>query len=315
MLASGRSFSIQVGIVISLVFGRCDCYSQTEALANKVSEESELIVRTEVQEVNLIFTITDHRGHFIDKLTPAEITVRDNGEIPKRITHFETQADLPLRVALVIDSSNSVLGWFNSEKYVADAFLKQTLRKPSDRALIVGFNEQARIAQGPTRDYRLLSRAIKKLPPGGNTAIYDAVDLASRKLGNIGNYQPSRRAIILITDGDDNSSHMTLQQAAEACEQNESIVYVMNTSQEPWRNNQAELAMKQFSEATGGQYWRADNEARISNAFDKIMNGLRSQYAIAYQPANIKPDGSFHLISVLVPKKLLVHHRRGYFAR
>jgi len=319
MLACLLRFSIRLATLISLAgFGVTACYPQIEAFSNGgplLEEGSVLTVKKEVREVNLILTVTDHRRHFVRNLTQAQITIQDNGQPPERITYFESQTNLPLRVALVIDSSNSVFYCFNFEKHAAETFLRHVLRSTSDVALVIGFNEQARVAQGPTSDYHLLSRAIKRVVPGGETAIYDAVALASRELGGINDTQPSRRAVILITDGDDNSSQMTLQHAGEIAEQNESIIYVLDTSREYFAGGTAKRAMKQLSEITGGQYLRADNEDRIESAFSKIEAELRSQYAIGYKPANTRPDGAFHQISVLAPKKVVVRHRQGYFAK
>jgi VWFA-related protein len=268
-----------------------------------------------VQEVNLILTVTDRRKHFVRGLTLSDITIEDNGVPPEQITYFEAQTALPLRVALVIDSSDSVNYYFHSEKYAAQRFLKDTLRSVSDLALVIGFNTHARIVQGATRDHNLLSRAIKYLAVGGETAIYDAVALASRELAAIKDTQPSRRAVILITDGEDNSSKITLQQAAEIAQRTESIIYVLDISEEYLRAKNAEEAMKQLSEVTGGQYLHAANEDLIGAAFSKIEAGLRTQYAIGYRPAHTTADGSFHRILVLGPKKFRIHHRQGYFAR
>jgi len=319
MLACLLRLTIRLATLISLAcFGVIACYPQIEAFSSDgplLEESSVLTVKKEVEEVNLILTVTDHRGRFVGNLTQTQITIQDNGQPPEKVTYFESQTNLPLRVALVIDSSNSVFNFFDFEKHAAETFLRHVLRSVSDVALVIGFNEQAWLAQGPTDDHHLLSRAIKRILPGGETAIYDAVALASRELGGINDTQPSRRAIILITDGEDNSSQITLQRAGEIAQQNESIIYVLNIRGEDFSSNKRKRAMKQLSGITGGQYLRADNEDRIQGAFSKVEAELRGQYAIGYKPANTRSDGSFHQISVRVPKKLVVRHRQGYFAR
>jgi len=319
MLPCFLRFTIRLATLISLAgFGVIACHPQIEAFSGDgplLGDGSVLTVKKEVQEVNLILTITDRRRHFVRNLTQAQITIQDNSQPPEKITYFESQTNLPLRVALVIDASDSVFYCFGVEKQAAETFLRRILRSASDMALVIGFNEHARLAQGPTGDHHLLSRAIKGILPGGETAIYDAVALASQELGGINDTQPSRRAIILITDGDDNSSQITLQHATEIAQRNETIIYVLDTSLEYSTSKNAELAMKRLSEVTGGQYLRADNEDRIESAFSKIEAELRSQYAIGYKPANTRPDGSFHQIFVLAPKDLVVRHRQGYFAK
>ena len=318
MHVSGLRFLTRVTILMLLgCVCVLDCYPQTNATGLYPFSKDDPVptVRKEVQEVNLILTVTDHRKHFVRDLKLSDIAIEDNGVAPQRITHFEAQTALPLRVALVIDTSDSVQYCFGFEKHAAKEFLQRILRSGSDMALVLGFNAYPRLAQAPTGDHELLSRAIKNLPRGGETAIYDAVAIASQELVRIKDAQPSRRAIILITDGDDNSSKVTLQDAAQIALQNESIIYVLDTTEEFLRNKDAQLAMKQLSEMTGGMYLRADTEDRIGSAFSKLEAMLRTQYAIGYKPANTEADGSFHRISILGPKKLLIHHRLGYFAR
>ena len=317
MLSSVPPVRVRLVRVIAFVsFTVSACYSQTEPLheLQGMQDFPSQTIRQEVQEVNLILTITDHRNHFIPNLTASEISIRDNGEAPERITYFEAQTHLPLRVALVIDCSASVSYWFEAQKRAAEDFLKHMLHNGTDVAMVIGFNEQAYLAQAPTRDYSQLSRAIKGLHADGETAIYDAVGFASQALIGIDN-DPSRRAIVLITDGEDNASHMTLMDAAEISQQNQSIVYILGTRDVDPRNKAAEQQMKQLAEVSGGEYWSADDQERIARALEKIEKDLRNQYAIAYRPPNARPDGSFHRISILVPKKLRVRHRRGYFAR
>jgi VWFA-related protein len=261
-----------------------------------------------------MFTVKNHHGHLVRNLTPTQISIYDNGEPPQQITYFQSQARLPLRLALVIDISDSVLARMAAEKDAAAIFLKHELRAPSDVALVVGFNQRARVEQTTTHDLHLLSLAIKQLPAGGKTAVYDAVALASRQLGTIANSAPSLKAIILMTDGEDNSSKISLQEAEEIAQQNEAVVFSLDSGLQSLRNDTAQKSLKSLSQVTGGEYFRAD-EGHVREAIAKVENELRSQYAIGYKPAQTKPDGSFHKIAILVPKKFKVRHREGYFAR
>ncbi|HXW93532.1 MAG TPA: VWA domain-containing protein [Terriglobales bacterium] len=316
-----RDFWLCVSSRFALVFllagvGVRTCFTQTDGFADVFLKNDPVpTVRKEVQEVNLILTVTDHRKHFVRNLTLWDITIQDNGLAPERITYFEAQTALPLRVALVIDTSDSVQYCLRFEKHAARTFLKDILHSSSDVALVIGFNAHARVTQGPTSNHDLLSRAIKNLPSGGNTAIYDAVALASQELGRIRDVQPSRRAIILITDGEDNSSTIGMQDAADIAQQNENIIYVLDIGTAYSTSKGARQAMKQLSEITGGQYLTADSEDRPGSAFAKLEAVLRSQYAIGYKPAYPQADGSFHRIVVAGPTKFLIRHRQGYFAR
>ena len=173
-----------------------------------------------------------------------------------------------------------------------------------------------RFFQELASDKRLLSHAIRKLPSGGYTAIYDAVSAASQLLAKFKDTQTVRRAIILITDGEDNSSHIKLEQAEEVAKRNECAVYVMTISLETDpEQEQSDRAMKELSEVTGGTFLRVRAEEGATTAFSKIDKELRSQYLMGYKPASVSPDGSFHRLVVSGPKKLWVHHRDGYFAR
>jgi VWFA-related protein len=264
--------------------------------------------------VNLTFTVTDHHGHFVRNLAPSDFTIFDNGEPPERITYFERQSELPLRVAIVIDSSDSVAYAFNAEKESAAAFLKRILRRSSDLALVMGFNQDVWLVQGLTSDNDLLSHAIRKLSSGGQTAIYDAVSAASQELAKVRDTQPARRAIILITDGEENGSRINLEQAEEDAQRSECAVYVIRINPGGRDLDQSDRAMKELSEVTGGNFLDLRTED-VTTAFSRIYKELRSQYWISYKPASVSPDGSFHRLVVLGPKKLRVHHRDGYFAR
>jgi Ca-activated chloride channel homolog len=273
-------------------------------------------IRKEVQEVNLTFTVTDHHGHFVRNLVKSDFTIHDNGESPERITYFESQSELPLRLAMVIDSSYSVAYAFKDEKQSAAAFLKHILRRGSDLALVMGFNREVRLVQEPASDDYLLSQAIQKLQIGGETAIYDAVSAASQQLVNLRDTQRVRRAIILITDGEDNSSHINLEQAEEIAQRSECAIYVMSVNlQAVSILEESDRAMRELSEVTGGNFLHVRTKEGVTSAFSKIDKELRSQYLITYKPASVSPDGSFHQLVVQGPKKLRMHHRNGYFAR
>src|SRR4051812_2176951 len=183
--------------------------SQSNALINNestVERTPALIVHKQVQEVNLVITVTDHRGRLVRDLNSSDFNIQDNGELPKRITYFERQANLPLRIAVVVDTSSSIAENFVVEEKTAGLFLTRSMRPASDLGLVIGFAHKPRVAQPATNDTKLLSRTIHSLKIGGETAIYDAVSMAASELGKIKDVQPTRRVIILITDGEDNVS-------------------------------------------------------------------------------------------------------------
>lgn len=276
-----------------------------------------LTVSKEVQEVNLVLTVTNRRGHFVRDLNESDLSILDNDKPVEKITYFQPQTDLPLRVALVVDTSSSITHRFRFEQKAATAFLRRVLRHDSDLALVIGFNQEVTVAQPATEDMELLSAGLKKLQPEGETALYDAVSVACQELMRVKDNQPSRRAIILITDGEDNQSHIDLQQAVERALRAEAVVYVLSTNPEYSISlaQEGDRSMKHLAEATGGRLLRAESEGDVTSAFSKIAKELRSQYAIGYKPANQGPDGLFHRLIVLGPKKFHLYHRLGYFAR
>ncbi len=312
-------FLRSAAVIIFISAGVVTALSQSQGLINNESvleRTPALTIRKQVQEVNLIVTVTDHRGRLVRGLRSSDFNIQDNGELPKRITYFERQANLPLRIAVVVDTSSSIAENFVVEEKTAGLFLTRSLHPGSDLALVVGFANKPRVVQFATNDTKLLSRTIRSLHIGGETAIYDAVSAAARELGKINDLQPTRRVIILITDGEDNVSHIDLSQAVEAAQRNDCFVYVLSTNIDvSTEAESAERAMKRLSEATGGNLLRANTGDNLVKAFSELEKELRSQYAIGYTPANLAPNGSFHRLVVQGPKKLRIYYREGYFAR
>ena len=312
---------IRVAIRSVAVLLATSSFAQSQALVNddkSLQPASVVTIQKQVQEVDILFTVTDRRNRFVRDLTSSDFAITDNGELPKRITYFQSRADLPLRIAIVLDTSDSVEQSFPFEQKTAAMFLTQILRPASDLALIIGFNNQVQVAQPATNDTELLSRAIRSLHVAGRTAIYDAVSVASKELGRINDVPLSRRVIVivLVTDGEDNDSHLDINQAIEIAQRNASLVYVISTNElATSRADSPDAAMKELSEATGGNRFHAEAQSDLKNAFSNMQKELRSQYAIGYAPVDAAPDGSFHRLSVVGPKNLRIYCRKGYFAR
>lgn len=303
------------------IFPWSACLAQSQAMAETTlafASPSLPTINKQVEEVGLVITVTNGSGRFVHNLSESDFNILDNDRSPERITYFQAQTNLPLRVALVLDTSDSVTYRFNFEQRAASTLFKHVLHPPDDLGMIVGFNQEVHIAQPPTHDVKELNAALKDLRPGGETAVYDAVITASRELAAIQDQEPSRHAIILITDGEDNRSHAQLQQVVESVLRSDSIVYVVSTNSPEFAvgvSEQGDASMRELAEATGGRLLRADSDGDVSHAFSKIERELRSQYAIGYKPSSEGPDGLFHRLIVLGPKKLRIFHRRGYFAR
>jgi VWFA-related protein len=272
----------------------------------------------QVQEVSLILTVTNNRGRFVQNLSKSDFNILDNGQTPDRITFFQPQTNLPLRVALAVDTSDSVTYRFHFEQKAAAAFFRHVLHGPADLGSIVAFNHEAHTVEELTHNTKDLAAALRRLHPRGETAVYDAVVLAAKNIAAIRDTTPSRHAIILMSDGEDNHSHARLEDAVEAALRSESVVYVVSTNTpdcEVGLAGEGDGAMRKLAEATGGRLLHAQDDGDVAAAFSKIEKELRSQYAIGYKPASNAPDGLFHRLVVVGPKRLHIFHRLGYFAR
>lgn len=289
-------------------------------MENRSSLDSLTAVRVvrSVTEVNLVFTVT--RGkHLVENLRPEDLEIRDNGKPPARVTHFEAKTNLPLRLALVIDVSDSVRARFKWEQSSATTFLKEVLR-PGDAAMVVGFNQHVQLAQAPTSDLHLLSRGIKKLKPGGDTAVFDALSFAAQRLAQIKDDGPVRRVIVLLSDGQENSSRSSLNQVTNDALFAETSVFAITSSERVICQGDptceaGEAILQSLSDSTGGEFLRAGQQGDLSSALGKIRNELRKEYAMSYRPEFNVPDGLFHRVIIFSRKGTRVHCRKGYYAK
>ncbi len=270
-----------------------------------------------VEEVNLVLSVTDRRGRFVEHLNPSDLVISDNGELADKITYFQRQTDLPLRVALVVDTSNSVTRRLAFEKHAAEAFLQGILRPESDLAMVISFNEQAMMAQPATDDITTLGAAIGRLMIKGDTSVYDAVAFAADALAAVPDLDPVRRVIVLITDGQDNSSRMNLVQAADRALRAECVIYLVNTETfvGAIEDKQAERARKYLVDATGGSILDGDSNREVARSLQKIQKELRSQYAVSYRPHALIGGLRLRTIRIQGPKGVRLRYRTGYYAR
>lgn len=270
-------------------------------------------IRTRVDEVNVVFTVTTADGNFVNKLSLDDLHVLDNKTPPEKISYFRQQTDLPLRVALLVDLSDSIVSRFAYEKRAAAAFLKKVLRPGLDQAFLVGFGSDIKLFQDFTGDIDALSSAIRKMKTGGNTKLYDAIQFASEKLMRSADATLSRNAIILISDGVDTYSRALLYDASQSALRAQVMLYALNTNDSEIYNP-GEAVLELLTTPTGGKVLPANSEGQMARAFAKIKEALRSQYVVAYKPAEFKPDGTFRTIKIMPRNRsLLVNCRRGYF--
>jgi len=273
-------------------------------------------IRLGINEVNVVFTVTDKRGKRVTGLKREDFHIVDDSKPAEEIRSFHAETNLPLQVALLIDASNSVRDRFKFEQESAIEFLNQTVRKGYDRALVVGFDATPEVTQDFTDNTEALARGVRELRPGGGTALYDALYYACRdKLLKLAQAGPSRRAIILLSDGEDNLSHVTREEAIEMAQRADAIVYTISTNVSGSKGA-GDKVMERIADATGGRAFFPFQIRDVANAFAEIQEELRSQYAISYKPANFKADGHFRTIEIVASdrKNFRVRARRGYYA-
>ncbi|HUA97773.1 MAG TPA: VWA domain-containing protein [Terracidiphilus sp.] len=269
-----------------------------------------------VNEVDLIFTVTDRRGRYISNLKQSDFALLDNQRAPARIDSFHQQINLPLRVGLLIDTSTSIRQRFQFEQQAAIAFLLDILKPKSDRAFVMGFDVTPNVTQTWTNDIDGLEQGVDALSPGGGTALYDALYTACRDdmLGTARFQEPVRKAIILISDGVDNQSRAYESDAIKECQRAETIVYSISTNWTPSRGP-GDKVMSQVAEQTGGRVFFPPSVEEMSQSFRGIEEELRSQYALTYTPADFKYDGSFHSIYLYcTDRRYIARTKAGYFA-
>jgi VWFA-related protein len=269
-----------------------------------------------VNEVNVVFTVTDKHGRYVKDLVKGDFSVIDDNRPAEQIRSFHNETQLPLQVGLLVDASNSVRDRFKFEQEAAIEFLNQTVRPRYDRAFVVGFDVTPEVTQDFTDSAESLSRGVRSLRPGGGTAMYDALYFAARdKLLKEKQNGPVRRAIILLSDGDDNMSHVTREEAIDMAQRAEVIIYTISTNVTGTRHT-GDKVLERMAEATGGRAFFPFQLNDVANAFIEIQDELRSQYALSYKPADLRNDGRYHTIEILAQnhKNLRVRSRRGYYA-
>jgi len=273
-------------------------------------------IRVGTNEVNVVFTVTDKHGKRVTDLKQADFRFVDDSKPAMEIRSFHAETNLPLQVGLLIDASSSVRDRFKFEQESAIEFLNQTVRKRFDQAFVVGFDATPEVTQDFTDETEKLSRGVRDLRPGGGTALYDAVYYACReKLLKQPQNGPTRRAIILLSDGDDNQSHVTREEAIEMAQRAEAIIYTISTNVSGTKGA-GDRQLERMADATGGRAFAPFQIRDVANAFAEIQDELRSQYAVSYKPADFKPDGHFRTIEIVANdrKNFRVRARRGYYA-
>ena len=273
-------------------------------------------ISARVDEVNIAFTVTDKRGHFVGNLRPDDFTLLDNHSAPERLTFFQQRSDLPLHLAVLIDVSGSVKDRVKFEQAAALGFIKRIMRPGTDRAFVVAFGDRVTTLQELTDKTSKVSKAIKHVNAGGDTALYDAIIYAAHQLRLYPEKQLTRRGIVVLSDGVDTVRRSTLEDAREAAARAEAMIFSVSTNISALdMNPEGDAALRSLAQWSGGTLLKGGDEDNVQMAFREVEKALRNQYVLAYNPADFRADGSYHAVEI-VPRKrgLRANCRKGYYA-
>ena len=278
-----------------------------------------LTFRTSTDEVAIFFAATDH-GKSVTNLTGRDIGITDDRRAPAAVTGFRNESQLPLRMGLVIDTSASISERFKFEQDAAASFVQKVMTSQNDLAFVIGFANSVLLVQDSTADQKLISHAVGQLVPSGGTALWDAVAFASDKLASRPETQPVARILVVISDGEDNSSGTTLKEAINRAQHGEVVIYTVSTREDTNTvvdSLVGEHALKTLAELTGGAAFTPGSARRLNGSLADLQQVIRSRYLVSYKPALFKRDGQYRAIDITAEKdghKLRVYARKGYFA-
>ena len=272
-------------------------------------------ILVDVNRVNLLFTVTDKKGRFITDLTKDDFEIIENKKL-QQIQDFTAESDLPLRLAILVDTSSSIRDRFHFEQDAATEFINSVVHPRVDKAMIVSFDSSAELISDLIDDTHLLDDAIQNQRPGGGTSLYDAIFYACRDKLQLD--QPKykfRRAMVILTDGEDNESRYSRDQALEMAQKADVVIYAISTNI-THQETAGDKVLKYLTSETGGRAYFPFKVEDLEQSFENIANELRHQYNIFYRPDPFKTDGMYHTIElrVKVRKDLIVRARKGYYA-
>jgi len=268
----------------------------------------------DVSRVNLLFTVTDKKGRFMTDLRKDDFEITENKK-KQKILEFTAETDLPLRLAILVDTSNSIRTRFRFLQDAAIDFINTAMRTGQDKALIMHFDTVAQLAVDLTGDKTVLTSAVRRMLAGGGTALYDAIYRASEQLTKDEPHDKFRRAIVILSDGEDTLSEFSRDQALEMAQKADVVIYTVSTNI-THNSTDGDKLLKYVAEQTGGLAYFPFKEEDLGQSFVNITNELRHQYNVLYRPEPLIRDGKYHSIDVKVTAvgDMIVRARQGYYA-
>ncbi len=288
--------------------------SKTAAPAANTEDDAATDIRLDVTRVNMLFTVSDKKGRFITDLVQEDFDIAESRK-PQKIIEFTAETDLPLRIGILIDASNSIRERFRFQQEAATDFINTVIRPRQDKGMVVSFDSTAELVSDLTDNTEQLANAIRGIRPGGGTAMYDAIYFACKEKLINESSDKIRRALVVLSDGEDNDSRYSREQALEMAHKADVVIYTISTniSRIP---TDGDKILRYFAEETGGLAFFPFKSQDMAQSFENIANELRHQYNVFYRPEPLKADGLYHPVEIRVRnhKDLLVRARHGYYA-
>ena len=272
-------------------------------------------ILVDVTRVNMLFTVTDKKGRFVTDLNKDDFEVIESKK-PQSIQEFTAESDLPLRIGILVDTSSSIRDRFRFEQEAAAQFLNSVVHAGIDKAMVISFDTSAELVADLIDDTTQLDGAIHSLRPGGGTSLYDAIFFACRdKLQQDQPKHKFRRAVVIVSDGEDNQSRYTRDQALEMAQKADAVIYAISTNISRI-DTDGDKVLRYLTQETGGRAFFPFKVEDLDQSFENIANELRHQYNIFYRPEPLKTDGQYHTVELRVKgrRDLVVRARKGYYA-
>lgn len=315
-----RQLMICCGVLL-LVFCAHARVASAQTNAADAQSAAAYRLRVAVEEVVVTFHAADAHGLSVNDLRPDEIKLLDNGKPPALVFDFRVMEDFPVHAGILVDASESMQGHLSGARAIATEYAQRLLRQQTDQAFVADFVRRARIVQPWTGDPAVLTAGIRKVKAGAGglsqgTAILDTVYRACvYQFGEI-NRAVSGNFILLFSDGEDNASDTSLQEAVDACQRSNTAIYAFRAEAEPGLSSPGPKMLAELTAQTGGRVFRDNSsDGEIYEDLCVIEASMRNQYRIAYKPAELKHDGSFHHIVLVGPERVdRVTVRSGYYA-
>jgi VWFA-related protein len=330
------SFRVILAASCALLTGLCGLQAQEPpaAPAPEAPFTAAQAIRRDVNLVDVLFTVYDRRNSVVANLEQKDFRVTDDGQ-PQEILFFSRQTDLPLRVGVLLDTSNSIRSRLKFEQDAAVDFLYNVIRRDKDQAFLMTIEDDPQLVQPATADLDRLRDTIHGQRAGGATALYDAIYKASEEMLKLplptGSRLDLRRVLVVFSDGEDTLSRRGRSEALDMAQRAGIVIYTISTStewiisdnssraalsaQRKYMKTDGDKILEQFANESGGRAYFPYLIDDLASSFASIGEELRSQYSLAYVPAGRAPDGKFHQIRIqAIPRGLTVRARRGYYA-